>query len=173
MKQKKGSITVEAVFIIPFIIIILLLFLWLSLYLHDQVVVRGTMQQVLNSAGDYIVYGTLPESRYLSKQTIVDRGILYAVSDSSPSEEERLENYFKMLLTDQLFLYQLNKISIQKKGCFLTMKAEFSCSGFSLITILLQKDNFNITFEEKCFWAVREEITRIGSVLLKFLDKVN
>ena len=60
MKYKKGSITVEAVFLIPLIMAILLLFLWLSLYLHDRVAVRATMQQVLGSSGDYIVYGTLP-----------------------------------------------------------------------------------------------------------------
>lgn len=173
MKQKKGSITVEGVFIIPLVMMILLLFLWLSLYMHDRVAARGTMQQVISSAGDYLVYGTLPESGYLSKRKTIDRGILYAISDSALVEEERLENYFRLLLSDQLFLYQLKSVDFQKKGCYLTLKAEFYCPGSVPAALLLQKDSFHVIYEEKCFWAVKEEITRAGSALLQLLERAD
>lgn len=173
IESKKGSITVEAVFFVPLIMAVLLLFLWLTLYLHDRVAARGALQQAVSSSGDYLVYGTLPESGYLPKAGMVERGSLYAVAGSSPAKEKRLEDYFKMLLSGQLFLYQLEDVSIQKKGCYLILKADFSCNGFALMSLLMPEQSFAIIYEEKCFWAVREEITRIGSVLFDFFEEAD
>lgn len=168
-EKKSGSITVEAVFLIPFIMITLIFFLWLSFYMHDKVVIEGTMQNVVCSAGDYIVYGTLAENGQLSKKRMEERGLTYAFRDSYPVEEERMENYFRLMLSGQLFLYRLNTVKFQKKGCHLTLKAEFTCSGFTPLSFFFPK-GFVRTFEEQCLCIVREELTRLGSAALSILE---
>ncbi len=50
-KRLNGSMTVEAVFLLPLLMVVFLLILWLTLYLHDCLVVRSALQQAKGSEG--------------------------------------------------------------------------------------------------------------------------
>lgn len=167
-----GSITVEAVFLLPIILGLLLLTIWLALFLHDKIIVRAVMQQTVSSAGDFLVYGTLPEIGYLSKKNTIHRGMDYAIEASTGKEQERTENYVRLLLSDQLFLYQLDRVHFEKRGYQLSLEAEFSCTGEFLSLILPGTKQFVMEYREEMFFPVAEEITRAGNVLLEFAENI-
>lgn len=46
VRKQSGSITVEAAFLLPFVMIIFLLMIWLSLYLHDRLLISNVIQRL-------------------------------------------------------------------------------------------------------------------------------
>lgn len=168
MRKWRGSITVEAVFLIPMIIVIVMIFLWLTFFLHDRLVARSMMHQTLECAGDYFIYGTLPESGDLSESDMINRGIFYGMATLSPGEEERLEEYVKELLNGKLYLYQLEEVSLEKSGFTLRLEVQFVCPLFWNGNA--KRGEWLLLMQASRSCMVREELTRIGSNLIRLKD---
>ncbi len=166
VRKQSGSITVEAAFLLPFVMIIFLLMIWLSLYLHDRLLISNAIQRLSFKGKDYIVYGTDPKNDYLPRIAITDRGLLYAVSKNK-TKEQKLEEWVRKSLDGKLFLFHENEIYIDKSGCYLKIRSTFQCPEIPVFSIFLPKTFYEITTEQSFFCTVREELTRAGSVLLK------
>ena len=163
LRKQSGSITVEAAFLLPFVMIIFLLLIWLSLYLHDRLLISNAIQRLSFKGKDYIVYGTDPKNDYLPRIAITDRGLLYAVSKDK-TKEQKLEEW-----VGKLFLFYENGISVDKSGCYLKIRSTFQCPEIPVFSMFFPKTFYEITTEQSFFCTVREELTRAGSVLLEFV----
>ena len=166
VKKQSGSITVEVAFLLPFVMIVFLLIIWFSLYLHDRLVINNAIQRLSLKGRDYIVYGTDPKNDYLPRTAIINRGLLYAVGKDK-AKEQKLEEWVRKSLDGKLFLFRENGISVDKSGCSLKIKSTFQCAEIPVFSMFLPKTFYEITAEQSFFCTVREELTRAGSVLLK------
>ena len=63
-----ASITVEAVFIIPVIMFLFLMFLWFCFYLHDRAIAEGVVFEMLEEGGEYVVYGALTDDGTIAEE---------------------------------------------------------------------------------------------------------
>lgn len=168
MKRWKGSITVEAVFIIPLLIVVVMIFLWLTFFLHDRLVVHSAIHQTLECAEEYLIYGTALEGRKLSESSMINRGVFYGLATMEHEEKEQLEKYVESLLEDKLYLYRLEEISLEKTGFTLQLSMCFSCPLFWNGNA--EQEEWQLWIKESRSCIAREELTRIGSNLIKLKD---
>ena len=166
MKKLKGSITVEAAFLLPLLMLLLVFVMWLALYLHDRLVIENALQCLYCRAEDYIVYGTEPHSSYLPKHAMTERGVLYAVS-STRTKEEKMEAWLYQELEDRLFLFRTGSIFVEKTGCRLKADAYFYCRRPPMFTWLIPERLTGVIWKRSVLFTVREELTRAVSILIQ------
>ncbi|MDE7297775.1 MAG: pilus assembly protein [Lachnospiraceae bacterium] len=166
MKRQRGSITVEAAFLLLFLMLLLVFVLWLALYLHDRLVIENAVQRLYGKAEDYMIYGTEPYSGYLSKRAMTDRGLLYAVA-SSRTKAERMEEWLYNELGDRLFLFRPEGAEVKKTGCYMEVEAVFCCRRPPLFSWIIPEKICEVTWKKSVLFTVREELTRAASVLLR------
>lgn len=166
MKKRKGSITVEAAFLLPLLILLILFVIWLAMYLHDRLVIENSLQRLYSRADDYFVYGTEPYDGHLPKPAMTKRGLLYAVS-ASEREKVKMQEWFYQELENRLFLFQTEAVHIEKAGLGLKADAYFHCRRPLLFSWLVPEEFTGLAWKRTVLFIVREELTRAVSVLLQ------
>lgn len=168
----KASITVEAVFIIPILMFLFLMFLWFCLYLHDRAIVEGVIFEMLEEGGEYVVYGALPDDGRIVEEKGSRGSLRYALADPSYEERRKWERSFARKLKRKLFLYEISGFSCDKTERGTKLKAVFRCAKFFPVKWFGLSELFYIEYEQERLFPVREEITRIGSVLLDMYENI-
>lgn len=170
-KQYKGSITVEAAFLMPVLSFLLLTFLWMSFFLHDRAVISSTLQQFCRESADYLVYGRVPYTGVLAGGGAEHRGLLYAVTEKN-ERVQYLEMALQSRLNQKLYTMTLENTKIKKSGCYLEIKLQYAyafpewAGAFFSEKLLVSCESFQV------FCPVREELTRMESILLDKKEKV-
>lgn len=130
----KGSITVEAAFLMPFVIFTIFALMYLSFNLHDRCVIQGKMNQALHKAGITVKHEADIASGEINYEMIGDRGVFYLLFGDSKSDEKKVEEYLKQELTRGLFLSSITgvDVSIDKFRiiCIVEGKLQISLPGF-------------------------------------------
>lgn len=116
MRQKKsytGSITVEAAVVIPMVIVVILSFLYFTLYLHDRVVMSCTLDeallrvnQAINQPSNYIT----GEVHY---EDLKKRSLLYSFEGDHSREELALKQYVKEQLETSFLISKLSTVEVK------------------------------------------------------------
>ena len=109
-----ASITVEAVFIIPVIMFLFLMFLWFCFYLHDRAIAEGVVFEMLEEGGEYVVYGALPDDGTIAEEKGSMGSLRYALAAPSFEERRKWERSFARKLKRRLFLYEICGFSCDK-----------------------------------------------------------
>lgn len=167
-----ASITVEAVFIIPVIMFLFLMFLWFCFYLHDRAIAEGVVFEMLEEGGEYVVYGALPDDGTIAEEKGSMGSLRYALAAPSFEERRKWERSFARKLKRRLFLYEICGFSCDKTELGTKLRVEFCCAKFFPAKWWGLSELFYIEYEQDRFIPVREEITRIGSVLLDMYDNI-
>lgn len=166
-----ASITVEAVFVIPFVLILFLLLLWLSLYLHDKSIIEGALLQTMEEGGEYILYGVRPGVGLPADDGGSKGSLHYAVA-SAPEEKIQIwKERFCREISGKLFLYRLSGFECKKTSTGTRVYAKFCCAEFFPAGQWGLSNLFCIEYTYDRLCPVREEVTRAGSILLELYEK--
>lgn len=160
-----GSFTVEAAFLVPFLVFLLLSVVWFSIYLHDRIVIDDVIFQICREGENYLIYCDDPENGELNRQAIHSRGLFYALC-SDAGKERYLETLIESRTRGKLFMLQQESVLLQKSGCYIRICARFSCPVPGWIRYIGEGNTGEYYKEYQMFCPVREEITRIGNVIL-------
>ncbi len=91
IKRYKGSMTVEAVFVFPLLIVILVLIIWLAFYLHDCLLTRGMLQQAKEGTASAMLEAEYAEESIKGKLYLCElQGIYIRKSDTAVQAEAQL-----------------------------------------------------------------------------------
>lgn len=111
-KRYQASITVEAVIIVPLIIVVIMTFLYLTLYLHD----KAAIYSILDDAVIKENMVRKQPSNYLTGEIDYEhlntRSLLYHFIDDCDQEEEALRRYVSERIEGKLAVSRLTNIEV-------------------------------------------------------------
>ncbi len=170
--RMKASITVEAVFIIPVLMLFFLMILWFSFALHDRAIVEGAISEMLEEGSEYMVYGTLPGVGVIEQEKGSRSSLRYAFADATYEELKQWEKSLARNTKRKLYLYQIAGFSCDKVGGKVRVYAKYCCTKFFPAKWWGLSKLFYIEYNSERFCPVREEVTRVGSVLLDLYGEI-
>jgi hypothetical protein len=120
----KGSITVEAAFIMPIVIFTIFALLYLAFYLHDMCRIQGTMDKTLHKASLSIKHVTNFKTDEILYEEISNRGIFYLAFGSTKEDENQIHNYLQQELAKGLFISTISRIVVDVSKTRITSAIE-------------------------------------------------
>lgn len=169
-KRQKGSITVEASFLMPWIILLMVVLIWMAMTLHDRSIIGGAFRNVASLVGDYAVYEVDPLYGRQPNPIGMGRELTYALRGAAESDGGNLTERFKKIIGNQLFLYHIDNVSFQKNGMTVKANGRFSCLKLPWFSEWGLSHLAEYETEASFFYPVREEITRIGNVVINIIE---
>lgn len=107
-----GSITVEAAFVMPIVLLTVFALIYLSFYLHDINRIQSVMDLAIHKAGLTVKHEADIATGRTSYNNINDRGVFFLLLGSTAKEEEQIKNYLGQKLTTGLFLTKVRGIDV-------------------------------------------------------------
>ncbi|NLC19984.1 MAG: pilus assembly protein [Clostridiales bacterium] len=112
-REEKGSITVEAAFVMPVVVFCIIAMIYLAFYLHDYSRLAGTLDLLMHKAGIAVKHEADLASGRVSYEDINDRGVFYVLMGDTKAEEERIEKYLAEELNKGLFICRIEKSDVK------------------------------------------------------------
>jgi len=138
--RKDGSITVEAVLIVPIVLLAVFFLIYLAFYLHDMARIEGTMDKALMKASYVFKHDadfTTGEPYY---ETINDRGVFYMLFGNTQQEKKELEKYVKEQLAAGLFIVKVSgiKAEVDKRNIALRVETSLTITNKGVMNLFKQ-----------------------------------
>lgn len=138
-KRVKGSYTIEASLIFPFILYIIIALIYLGFYLHDY----GKMQAIIYEGqirGKGLVINEVNmDTGILSYDDYLNRTVFYPIENDFENKELQIKNFINSCSHDKLLISKIKDIKVEVKASNIT------------ITVSM-KMNFPFNFLEKLFF---------------------
>lgn len=112
MRAKKGSITVEAVFIIPIVIFVILALCYMTFYMRDKVKIEKLLNQTAEKSSLFIKRQRDFATEEIQYENINSRSLFYIIKNLS-KEKIYIEEYLKEQLKQNLLLGELEYLEIE------------------------------------------------------------
>ncbi len=126
MKTCKASITVEAAFVMPIVILTVFALLYLSFYLHDLCRIQGAVDITLHKAGLIMKHESELETAEIDYEHIKDQEIFDLWQEDSKDEEQELEAYLQRELSKGLFLTKVADIEATVESTKLSISSRIN-----------------------------------------------
>lgn len=110
-RHVRGSLTLEAAFVMPIILYSIFALIYLGFYLHDYCKIQGLVDRTLYKAGAVLQKGMDPESGALPYEQHREEGIFETITGSK-ERKETLYIYLERELSKGLFLSKVREITI-------------------------------------------------------------
>jgi hypothetical protein len=108
--MRSGSITVEAAFVMPIVILAVFAVIYLAFYLHDMCRIQAAMDKTLHKAAITIKHEADMETGEVAYENINDRGVFFLLYGGL-EEEMIIEDYLQQELSEGLFLSKIISVS--------------------------------------------------------------
>lgn len=135
----RGSVTVEAVFVMPIVIFSIFTMIYLAFYLHDRNRIQGMLDQTLYKASTYLKHEADLASGEVSYQNIGDRGVFYLLGGNTEENEREIQKYLQQELSYGLFITHISEVKIEVGEFKVTALVEAD----STVTLLVVKKLFD------------------------------
>lgn len=112
-REEKGSITVEAAFVMPVVVFCIIAMIYLAFYLHDYSRLAGTLDLLMHKAGIAVKHEADLASGRVSYEDIGNRSLFYALLGDAKAEEERIAKYLAQELDKGLLVSRLEKSDVK------------------------------------------------------------
>lgn len=126
--MKDASITVEAAFVMPIVIVTVFALIYLAFYLHDYCRLQGAMDKVLHKAAISVKHEADIKTGKVAYEAINDRGIFYLVFGSTQEDKMQILEYLKQELTGFLFITKINHVVVDVGKLNISMSVEAKAS---------------------------------------------
>lgn len=134
----KGSITVEAAFVMPLVIMTIFALIYLTFYLHDVCRIQAILHKTLHKTGLVLKHDADIASGKVIYENINNRGILYLVLGDTEEAKADLEALLYQELSKGLLAMKLTEVKTEvgKFNLGASVKAEMKIKPFGLKSIL-------------------------------------
>ena len=167
--ELKGSITVEATFVLPVILVVIFSLLYMSLILHDKVVLQTIAQEALVRSNQlcHQPSDVLSSEIYYSK--LLDTSLL---GEQADKHKEELEYYISQEAVRKLFVCEISKIQIElnDESCQIQIEANSKIS-LSMVLKYINTNNQVSVSQERSFHQP-ENFARKAEVILGTVEQV-
>jgi TadE-like protein. len=123
-KLYAGSITVEAAFIMPIVIMTIFALLYLAFYLHDICRIRAETDLILYKAGITMKHDTAIATGEIVYDNIMDRGVFYLLTGNAEKEETAIRDFLSRKLSKGLLLVSIKAINMEVERRKVTVSVE-------------------------------------------------
>jgi HD superfamily phosphohydrolase len=106
----KASITVEATFVMPIVILTVFALIYLSFYLHDTCRIQGLVDKTLHKAAISLKQEADLETGAIDYERIGERGVFTQLLGDRSDAEKELRKYLQQELSKGLFLSKITGI---------------------------------------------------------------
>lgn len=167
-----ASFTVEAAFIFPIIIFLIVALIQIGFYLHDRIVIEALLHQTVNQAVVQQRNGTSFAEGTLNFQVIAQTGIVDRYFLRTEETQALIDDYI-ITHSDNLLMCELRNLQVEVSLTRILVKCELSAVkpllGIPLkISATLMTTEFNI--EETVYRP--EEISRMAAAIMITAKKV-
>lgn len=171
-KTCKASITVEATFVMPIIILTVFALLYLSLYLHDLCRIQGTVDVALHRASLIMKHESNLETTEIDYEHIKDEGIFDLRQKNSMDEVKELQAYLRMRLSTGLFLTKIADIEATMKSSKLTLSVRTDTQiSIPWVRELMSSNSHSVISEDYPIHDPAETI-RVSEVVLDTASQI-
>ncbi len=119
-----GSITVEAAFVMPVVLLAVFALIYLTLQLHDTCRIQGVLDKTLHLAGISYKHKAELASGKVNYIWIRDRGVFYGLLGDRSAEEGELTTYLQQELSRGLFLSRITGLETEAGRAKLRIRIE-------------------------------------------------
>lgn len=129
-KRVKGSITVEAAYVMPIILLTIFALIYLAFYLKDINKIQAVTDITLHKAGLTLKHNSDLVTGRVSYEKINERGILYQLMGDSENNEKAIQKYIKKQISGELFVTKVKeiKVKVNNQELIITVKANTDLS---------------------------------------------
>lgn len=171
-KKVKGSITVEAVFIFPIILFIILAFIYFTFYLHDKTVTNAVMNEANERLNQSVKQPTDYKSGVIYYDKMTSRSLLCRYNGDYSVEIEAAKKYIKDQLGKKLMIGRVKKVEVTKSKGEISTKVSME-SQISLLPsrVYLSRYQKSVSMAE-CEVNNASEFARAADVSLDVVSQV-
>ena len=172
IRSLKGSITVEAAFVMPVIFCVIFTLLYLAFYLHDKSKIQSTIDEALYKAGVSIKYEADIGCEEIKIEQLMEKSIFSIITGYGEEEEIEIEEYLEDKLLKGFFLLRVSSIEVSVKRTNISIEVAAKAGNMlPLLNYLLQPTtdlNINNSF------SIHDpaETIRGAEVILETGDKI-
>lgn len=168
--KTKASLTVEATFIMPVVLFIIVFIIYLSFYLHDYCKINGLVDVTLHKASMNLKHDADIATGRVNFNEI-DRSLIDRIFADSDSKEEEIEDYIRMLLSRGLLATDITEVKATKGALSLTIRVEGRFKNpFKGLQWLIPSNNLLV--EAKAANHYPADSVRISDVVLDIGSKI-
>ncbi len=108
-----GSITVEAAYILPIVILSIISLLYMAFYLHDKSTLQSMVDHMVHNASITMKHEANILIGEIDYNNINSRGVFYKILGDTEEEETEIVQSLQYQLSKRLLLYEVNKIEVE------------------------------------------------------------
>ncbi len=167
--QLKGSITVEAVFIVPTILVVIFSLMYMSLILHDKVVLQTVADEALVRSNQLCHQPSDVLSSEIHYSRLLDTNLL---GEKADKHKEELIYYIDQEVKGKLLICDISNITIDLQEDFCQIDIE-AVSRISLPMILkYSKNNNQVSVSQQRDFHHPENFARKAEVVLDTVTQI-
>lgn len=122
-----ASITVEAAFVMPLVILTIFALIYLSYYLHDVCKLQNQVDYTLHQAGISLKHETDILTGEIKYEDINDRGVYYLITGDAKSEGKLLQKELEQQLSKGLLFMKVSEVMVDVGKFSLSVSINASC----------------------------------------------
>jgi hypothetical protein len=169
--KARASVTLEAVFMMPLVLFIMVFIIYLSFYLHDFCRIRGITDGVLHKATMNLKHEADIETGRVNYSEI-NKGLVSRIFEGSDIKENEIEEYIIRLLSKGLISTSITEVNVSKKALNITIRVE---GGFKFplqrLSWIIPLDK-SLVVEAEAAYHYPADSVRISEVILDTGSKI-
>lgn len=115
-REEKGSITVEAAFVMPVVVFCITALIYLAFYLHDYCRLAGTLDLVMHKACIAVKHEADISTGRVFYESFNNAGVFDDFEVGAKTKENRIEKYLAKELANGLFVGRIEKSDVEVTG---------------------------------------------------------
>lgn len=168
----RASFTIEAVFVLPIVLLTIVSIIYLSFYLHDYNRIQVITDQVLHKATFNLKHEAHIGTGKVNYESIKNQGVIYQLLGIPDSKKNDIEDYLMMKLSRGLFATKITDVHVQSSKLYITIRVE----GKFLVPIKGLRSFFPsdkaMIVEAKAAYHNPAEVVRISEIVLDTGSKI-
>ena len=167
--ELKGSITVETSFVLPIIFVVILSLMYLSLIMHDKVVLQSVVEEAMVRSNQLCHQPSDVLSSEIHYSKLLDINLL---GESKDKHKEELTYFINQELAGKLFICEVSniEISLKEEYCQIDLTADSKIS----LPIVMQYigDSSQVSVVRQRSYHHPESFSRKAEVILGTVSQV-
>jgi len=164
---------VEAAFIVPLVIFMMILLAYASLYLRDVTAVKAKLSELVTEEGAFCAWDICPgTTKVLYEKKLAGNFFTRLLSDETEEQEDYLLEYVREELDGILVVSELTGVRVEKEGSTLFISATCRAAQTTALQTLMPKILFKKKIKVEASLSNNTEWNRLVTATVRVGTKV-